>query len=121
MFVQEINWLDPVAHEAEITVTDGEFSIKCYSYPCYYLPGEVLVDRLECFDAKEVVRVRGERPSVYKQGMAFGYFLCGKVIDYATGEICIGKLRIGIDRYAIPGDISNGDFVCFSTSRVDVW
>lgn len=120
MIVEEIKWMDHSIHEAIVLVSDGRYSVVCFSHPCNYSVGERVKDFLYCLDAQDVVLADQEIYMVSHDTWKFPHKICGRLCDSSCGIICVGELQFQIDASIIPGDIKNGQFIQFSTARIDL-
>ena len=55
MHIEEINWLDIGEEEAVLKVVSDADCLICFSCPCSYNVGDVLVEPLECLDAENII------------------------------------------------------------------
>lgn len=121
MFVQKIEWLDFPTLEAEITVTDGTYHLLCFSHPCKYSVGDPIHTPLECFDVEEIKTSDMDFFSVLQEGEGFRSTICGCLNDTSNGIVQVGQLFLHITANRIPKDIHDGQFIQFSTVRIDLY
>lgn len=121
MYIKKIEWLDKEGKEAIVEVAKGMESMICFSCPCLYNPGDVLLEPLECLDASNVVLCNTKEYDVKKMEGAFKYKLKGQVKNKKKGIIDVLGFDIHIDEEQIPVDIKDEMYIEFVTSRVDVW
>ena len=55
MHIEEINWLDIGEEEAVLKVVSDADCLICFSCPCSYNVGDVLVEPLECLDTENII------------------------------------------------------------------
>lgn len=106
--------------EADVEVTDGNFSVICFCHPCELQGGQELTMPIHTLDATHIMRISQETYSVDKLHEPFSYHLIGQLIDRANGIVAIGGLLIdaGIN---IPKDILQGEFIEFRCDRLDIY
>lgn len=121
MFIQKITWLDHSCLEAELVVSDGSYCLLCFSCPCEYAVGDELRGPLECLDAQDICVAEENVFNVVKGPFPYSYTLCGRICDISKGIVCVGKLKLHIEQNRIPKDIRSGQYVWFSTSRIDIY
>jgi hypothetical protein len=105
--------------EADVVITDGQFDLLCFCYPCKYEKGQIFNEYIRTLDADNIIRAENQNFEVNKLSDHFSYQLSGKLIDKTKGIIAIGKINIEVGGY-IPPDINEGEFISFSTYRLDV-
>lgn len=121
MFIQEIIWLERSCLEAELIVSDGAYRLLCFSCPCEHAVGDELHKPLECLDVHDICVAEENVYDVEKGKNPYSYSLCGKICDINKGIIRVGEIKLHVAQNRIPKDIQSGQFVCFSTSRVDIY
>lgn len=121
MYIEEIKWLDKQEKEAMLKVVSGGESLKCFSYPCSYNVGDILIEPLECLDTDNIVLCETQGNSIEKMEGAFKYRLKGELKDTKDGIVKVYDFKLHIDEGKIPKDIMNGMYVQFVVSRIDVW
>lgn len=121
MFIQKIIWLEDSCLEAKLIVSDGFYSLLCFSCPCEYAVGDKLHRPLECLDVQDICVVKEGMYNIEKGKNPFSYLLCGKIGDINKGIVSVGEIKLHIEQNRIPKDIQFGQFVCFSTSRIDIY
>ena len=119
MKIVEINEYNIAAHEASVKVTDGIYTVECFSQPCMLKIGMEWVDPLECLNVYDIyVDDSGVRLS--KVGL-FEYEIVGKLIDCNKGLVTVGNLCFHIDAKLIPKDIHEGQHLYFIVDRIDIY
>lgn len=121
MYIEEIEWLDKEGKEAILKVVNDTQSLMCFSCPCFYNIGDVLTDPLECLDTDDIVLCEINENCIEKMEGEFKYKLKGKLKDIHNGIMDVYGFNIHIDKEKIPSDITNGTYVWFVASRIDVW
>lgn len=121
MYVEKIDWLDKDGKEAILKVVNNMESLICFSYPCSYDIGDVLTEPLECLDTANIVLCNTNENSIEKMEGLFKYKLKGKLKDIENGIIEVYGFDLHIDEAKIPGDVTNGMYVQFVVSRIDIW
>ncbi len=120
MIIEEIRWMDRSIREAVVLVSDGRYSVVCFSHPCNYSVGEHVSDPLYCMSVQDVELAGQDVYEATHDAWEFPHRVCGKLCDSTQGIVCVGELRLQIDAGMIPGDIKNGQFIQFSTTRIDL-
>lgn len=120
MIIKEIKWMDRSIREAIVLVSDGRYSLVCFSHPCNYSIGEQVKDLLYCLDAQDVVLANQDIYMVSHDAWEFSHKICGRLCDSSRGIVCVGELQLQIDASIIPGDIKSGQFIQFSATRIDL-
>lgn len=119
MKIAEVYEYNEAAHEALVKVTDGIYTVECFSQPCMLEMGMDWVDPLICLNVYEIyVDDSGERLS--KVGF-FEYEIVGKLVDYNKGIVTVGDLYFRIDAKLIPKDIHEGQHIYFVVDRIDIY
>lgn len=121
MYIEGIEWLDKEEKEAILKVVSGKECLMCFSCPCSYNIGNVLTDPLECLDTDTIVVCATQENSIEKMEGIFKYRLKGKLKDIQYGIVEVCGFDLHIDEEKIPGDMANGMYVQFVTSRIDIW
>ena len=121
MFVKSIFWIEESSREAEVEVSDGKFRLMCFSCPCSHSEGDIVTERLECLDVKNIESANEEKYFIEKGGGYFSYKICGKIVDVKAGTLKLGNVELHIDSAKIPKDIYENQYVVFETSRIDIW
>lgn len=119
MKIKNIAWLSFEALEAEVTITDDKYEIRCFSQPCHYNIGQELKEPLYAMDAHTVVRVETKKSEVVKLEEPFAYLLTGQLVSKQDRIVEIGNIQIRMDT-TLPGDIIEEDTVSFKCDRIDI-
>ncbi|ECB9706056.1 hypothetical protein FL866_13735 [Listeria monocytogenes] len=118
--VKSIHWLDEDAREADVVLTDGEYNVVCFSYPCELTLNGVYNELIYSFDPFDIFKLNQAEYSMEKpndnQELSI---LKGKLIDATDSIIQIGEFRIDISEGDIAQDIYEGDFVELKVHRID--
>lgn len=120
MVIEEIRWIDRSIREAEVLVSDGRYSVLCFSHPCDYSVGEAVNDPLFCLNVQDVELANRDGYEAARDAWGFSHMIRGKLCDPARGIVCVGGLRLEIDPGMIPKDIESGQFVQFFAGRIDL-
>lgn len=121
MYIEKIEWLDKEAKEAILKIVNGSKSLMCFSCPCFYKSGDVLINPLECLDTDDILLCETEENTIEKMEGVFKYKLKGKLKDIQKGIVEVYGFDVHIDEEKIPSDITNGMHIQFVTSRIDIW
>ncbi len=117
--VKKIEWIDEAEKEADVTISDGNYSVKCFSSPFMLQENENFMDKIQCLDIENIFKSFETDPMIVKKDGFYEYFLRGKLEDDKVFRI--GELKIDISDAYIPGDIYVGDIIEFSVSRLDIY
>ncbi len=120
MKIKKIELMDIDLKEAIIIVKENDLEVTCFSCPCLLEIGSIIKEPLECIDTKNVV-VCEENAMIQKDKGFFGYKLQGKIENLEEGLVNVNGFRMHIDVKEIPNDVKTGMYICFETSRIDIW
>lgn len=118
--IEKIEWIDEDIKEADVTISDGTYSVICFACPFILHENDLFQDRISCLDVEYVLKAFESNPIVEKRDDAYSYFLRGKLIDRENKIIKIGEIEIDISDADVPGDIREGDIIEFIVSRLDI-
>jgi hypothetical protein len=121
MRIEDIVWLSKEADEAEVLVTDGQYSCKAYSQPCNVKVGDYLGERLHLFGVRDARLSEISEPGIHRlasNGLA--QRLVAKVSDVKLGYLTVGKIHFAADD-PLPGGIAEGDMISLDCARIDLW
>ena len=117
----DVNWLSKEAMEAEVTITDGIFILKCFSHPFNYDLNEIINVPLYCFDVNNVTKVKTGETTVNKLIDYFAYNISGELIDKNEAAVKVGEIIFFIENSELPGDLEKGDFISLTCKRIDLY
>lgn len=118
MVITEIVNFNKEDSEAEVRVSDGDYSVECYVYPAEMSVFEKQSNVIDGMCCKNIVKANRKRYEIKKLSQYYAYHLTAKVVDKEKRVVCIGKLIINLDA-DIPKDIVNGDYINFSVLCLD--
>ena len=121
MHIEEINWLDIGEEEAVLKVVSDADCLICFSCPCSYNVGDVLVEPLECLDTENIILCERTENIIEKMEGEFKYKLRGELKYREKGIVEVKGFALHIDEDKIPKDVSNGMCIQFEVSRIDIW
>ena len=121
MHIEEINWLDIGEEEAVLKVVSDADCLICFSCPCSYNVGDVLVEPLECLDTENIILCERTENIIEKMEGEFKYKLRGELKNMEKGIVEVKGFALHIDEDKIPKDVSNGMCIQFEVSRIDIW
>ena len=121
MHIEEINWLDIGEEEAVLKVLSDADCLICFSCPCSYNVGDVLVEPLECLDTENIILCERTENIIEKMEGEFKYKLRGELKNMEKGIVEVKGFALHIDEDKIPKDVSNGMCIQFEVSRIDIW
>lgn len=117
--ISNIHWLSESAKEAEVTITDNEFTIKAFCHPCDYNIEQQLEEALHGFMTEDFRKSNDNRYEVLSLE-GFQYFIRGVVLEQMENLIKVGDIKIKLD-IDIPSWAEDGDYVEFYCARIDLW
>lgn len=120
VIVEKINWIDKEEREADVTITDGIYSVLCFSHPCNQNEKDIFNNLIYCFDAYDIVKSFECNPAIIKKSGFYEYMLSGELKSKEDKIVKIGELQIDISDGDIPKDINEGDYIEFQVMRLDV-
>ena len=119
--ISKVYWLSEDAKEAEIYLSDGDFSIVCFSQPFNQVVGDNISLPLYALNTRDISSLNGEEKFAVKKGeAAFEYNLSGRVISTEGNHVKIGEFIIALD-LPLPNDIQTGDYISFVCDRIDIF
>lgn len=121
VIIKNINWISEESLEAEVTITDGQFELLCFSHPFTKKKGEQIVEPLYVLDTYDATRLDSLNFRVEKLEGTFDYLIEGKLINKELGLIKLGNITIEIDSPFIPKDLRDGDYISFKCNRLDIY
>lgn len=105
--------------EAELCISDGDYSLICYAYPTKTIAIDQKVSGLYGFLCTDIAKSFDHHYCINKLGQYYAYLLTAKVISKNSSIVQLGSLKIYLDT-EIPNDISEGDYVSFRVQRLDL-
>lgn len=121
MFIKSINWIDEEALEAEVTVSDNNIDILCFSHPFKKNIGEILIDPIYCFDVENVILSDKEITCASKNNSTFGYSVRGRLINKESKLVLLGNIKLCLEDTYISDSIPEYCFIEFDVSRFDLY
>jgi len=122
MFIKHVDWLDRETSEAKVLISDGIIDILCFSHPFYGVTGDKLLDHIYCLDAKNIVVANSQQFYMQREESLgyFGYSICGKLIDRKNQIVRLNNIALCLGDTHIPNDISEGSYIEFEVTRLDI-
>ena len=118
MFVAEILYFNKEDSEAEVSISDGLYTINCYAHPVNKVWINQHINTIYGFECVDIIKSYETNYAIQKLPKHYAYQLTAQVVDKESGIVRIGEIFIKLDNY-IPNDIINGDYVSFSVLRLD--
>jgi len=119
--ISKIHFLSKEALEAEVTLTDGENQLICFSQPLNYNLNDNIETSLYSYGVSNIVKEQDKEFYIKKQHEPFAYELKGELIDKDNCLVKIGSIIIEIEKSVLPKDFETGDFISFNCRRVDLY
>ena len=120
MYIKKIHWIDKQIKEAEVTVSDGMYTIVCFSCFCEYKIGETLNNKINVLDINDIVLLESKEYKITLVKKPFDYKVKG-MLSRDRSTLIIGGLIIDIDPEEIPKDISGESFIEARVDRFDIY
>lgn len=119
--IDKIEWLSKEAKEVVVCISDGKFSLFCFSQPFNYTLGDIVPLPLYTLNVTNICRIReGEVFYAERIDSGFEYKIVGRVLNKEYSQVEIGKIIIELD-VPFPNDIHVGHFVSFLCDRIDLY
>ena len=119
MYVSAVTPFAPGSESADVTVTDGQYSCRAFSYPCDAVEGEVVIEPLQLFDEVICLMFEDAEPRIESTGNEdFRHFGVAKVLDVENDLLSVGELILQVG--ALPAGLAVGDAVEFECVRIDL-
>lgn len=118
MYITDILYFSKEDSEAEVSISDGRYTVNCYAYPCDMVLVNQRVNTIYGFECANITRLNETKYAIKKLSQHYAYQLVAQVMDNESGIVRIGDLFINLDN-PIPKDIMNGEYIAFSVVRLD--
>ena len=118
MYIKEIVCADKEDSEADVIISDGVYTIKCYMYPATDVLVNQKINVIYAFECTDIMRVQSIKYEIKKLQGYYAYMIIAKVINRKEKLICVGKIIIKLDA-EISKDINDGDYIKASVVRFD--
>lgn len=119
MHISKIIHFNREDREADLCISDGDYSVICYAYPIESISVNQDVNGLYGFLCTEIARSYEYDYFIEKLPQYYAYWLNAKVVSKNDCTVQIGKITICLDS-EIPKDIHDGDYVSFRVQRLDL-
>lgn len=119
MYISKITSYDKDDMEADVYVTDGRYTIRCYVYPTPKGFEKKAIALLFGYGVSQIYLSRECDFDLEKVNSFFAYRITGYVESVSGRIVKIGEIRIEIDS-PFPGGIKEGDYVQLLVERCDV-
>lgn len=119
MHINKIIHFNREDREAELCISDGDYSVICYAYPVESISVNQDVNELYGFLCTDISRSYECDYLIKKLPQYYAYCLNAKVVSRNDCTVQIGKITICLDS-EIPKDIFDGDYVSFHVQRLDL-
>lgn len=120
VIVDKINWINKEEREADVTISDGTYSVLCFSCPFNQKENDIFDNLIYCFEVKGIAKSFESNPSIIKKNGFYEYMLRGR-LEKKEKIVNIGELQIDISEANIPNDIHDGDYIEFEVGRLDLY
>lgn len=119
MYVKEIIRYSKADKEAELCISDGDYSIICYAYPIHSVVVNQQVRALYAYECVGIVKSLTDVFCIHKLSQYYAYSVTAKVVSKKDSIVQVGRLIIILDDI-IPNDIYEGEYISFSVRRFDI-
>ena len=119
MYISDIIHFNKKDSEAELRISDGNYSLNCYAYPIETVAVNQKVSGIYGLLCTEIVKSFEDNYCINKLPQYYAYSLTAKVLSKNSSTVQIGNLKIYLDGY-IPNDISEGEYISFRVQRLDL-
>ena len=119
MYISKIISFNREDSEADLCITDGDYSVICYAHPAKTIAVNQKVSGIYGFLCTEIVKSCKQNCGINKLSPYYAYLLTAKVISKKSSIVQVGNLKIHLDT-EIPNDILEGDYVSFRVQRLDL-
>ena len=119
MIVKDVFWINIDIFEAEVEITDGNYSLVCFSCDKNVCKGDSVNASLLAIEISEVKLIEKEY-HIQRTDSSFEHYVKGQLSNNRS-QLNIGNISINIDKNMVPGDIVDGDFVEANISRIDIF
>lgn len=110
--------------EADVMISDGEFSCRAFAYPSSQHLGDIISTPLIPFDVIGFMRARDREICIKQHEQnrhSYHHDIVGIiVISKKAVMVKVGNIIFDLSDVDIPKDISHGDIVEFTASRIDL-
>ncbi len=119
MYIKKLDWLSEAAKEAELIITDGNYSCVAFSQPCKHKQEDKIFEPLHAFMVENLM-LSHEIDLKIETVKGFQHKVVALVRDINEDIVQVGDISIKLD-YHIPSWAKDGDFVEFECGRIDLW
>jgi len=119
IIVKKVYWIDEDSREADILLSDGTYSIKCFCSDCTFSEGDTVSEIIYGFNVKNIVKSLNEDYVIDEKND--NYYIQGKIINRESDILQIGEFKIDLSDGNIPKDINQSDYIEVNISRIDVY
>jgi hypothetical protein len=121
MQIKNVKWLSIPAAEAEVEITDGEFTCVAFSCPCEVDVNDKLYEPLHVFNIRNAMLVDNAAPGIWNlTDNGLGRKVIGELTDISKQLLKVGGIVLVVDEY-LPGGLATGNLVEFECARIDLW
>ena len=121
MIIKSIKWISKSSEEAEVEISDGDFTCIAFSQPCDVIVGEHLTQPLHVFSVKNAMI--SDQPAVGIWNLSDTKLerkVVAKVIDITNQVLAVGDIHMVIND-CLPGGLEIGNIIEFECARIDLW
>ena len=119
MFISKIIDFNKEDKEAEVCVSDGEYSIIGYIYPAQNIYEGQKINAILSFGCDSIVKEHTNSFFIKKMNDYYAYCFKAQVISKINNIVGIGEIQITLDAN-LPGDVFEKDFISCYVMRLDV-
>lgn len=119
MYISKIVNYNRGDSEAELCISDGNYSVICYAYPIENIALNQEVDGIYGFLCTDITKSFERRFYVDKLSQYYAYLLTAEVVSAKNCTVKVGELKIYLDT-TFSNDILEGDYISFRVQRLDL-
>lgn len=117
--IKSIDWLDEERKEGELELTDGNYTMICFSDGIDFKLDDKIENNIFAMLSSDILR-SFDKEFYLHHCNGFEYHVTGQIIDKEKGIIKIGDFLIQVGD-SIPKDIQEEEFVIFEVERFDIF
>ena len=97
MYIKEIVCADKEDSEADVIISDGVYTIKCYMYPVTDVLVNQKINVIYAFECTDIMRVQSIKYEIKKLQGYYAYMIIAKVINSAFCRVQRTPMRFRAD------------------------
>ena len=118
--IDAVNWLSKEGMEALVSLSDDSHNLVAFSHPFDEEKVDLVSLLLLAIQESEFQISPGGEIGFEQSLGDLQVRVTGILIDKQEALVSVGKFKITVDPWSIPGDLKKGAMISFSCSRVDL-